>query len=137
MPLIGNALKSLTNSVSIPLGITAAVSAIDAAIHKKMFRSGRPHTLSSHPSDLASRMAILIISNEEMNDIMKIVKSLERSGSWIKGVSETIKNETKGQKRGFLSMFLGRSGANLLGNLFTGKGTIRAGEGRIRAGQDF
>ena len=137
MPLIGNALKSLTNSVSIPLGITAAVSAIDAAIHKKMFRSGRPHMLSSHPSDLASRMAILIISNEEMNDIMKIVKSLERSGSWIKGVRETIKNETKGQKRGFLSMFLGRSDANLLGNLFTGKGTIRAGEGRIRAGQDF
>ena len=68
---------------------------------------------------------------------MKIVKSLERSGSWIKGVRETIKNETKGQKRGFLSMFLGRSGANLLGNLFTGKGTIRASQGRIRAGQDF
>ena len=49
----------------------------------------------------------LIISNEEMNDIMKIVKSLEDSGLLIKGVSETIKNDAKEQKRGFLSMLLG------------------------------
>ena len=137
MPLIGNVLKLLANSILIPLGITAAASATDAAIHKKIFRSGCPRMLSSHPSDLASRMAMLIISNDEVNDIMKIVQSLERSGSLIKEVSKTVKNETKGQKRRFLSMFLGRLDASLLGNLFTGKGTIRAGEGSIRVGQDF
>ena len=68
----------------------------------------------------------LIISNKEMNDIMEIVKSLEESGLLIKRVSETIKNETKEQKGGFLSMSLGTLNTNLLGNLLTGKGTIRA-----------
>ena len=79
----------------------------------------------------------LIISNEEMNDIMKIVKSLEESGLLIKGVSQTIKNEAKEQKGGFLGMLLGTLDASLLGNLLTGKGKIRAGEGTVRAGQDF
>ena len=68
---------------------------------------------------------------------MKIVKSLEESGLLIKTVSETIKNEAKEQKRGFLRMLLGTLGASLLGNLVTGKGAIRAGEGTIRVGQDF
>ena len=68
----------------------------------------------------------LIISNEEMNDIMKIVKSLEEFGLLIKGASETIKNEAKEQKGQFLSMLLDTLGA-LLGNLLTGKGAIRAG----------
>ena len=63
-----------------------------------------------------------------MNDIMKIVKSLEESGFLIKGVSKTIKNEAKEQKGGFLSMLLGTLGASLLGILLTGKDTIRAGE---------
>ena len=72
-----------------------------------------------------------------MNDVMKIVKSLEKSGLLIKGVSETIKNEAKKQKGGFLSMLLGTLGASLLGNLLAGKGAIRAGEGTYRAGQDF
>ena len=79
----------------------------------------------------------LIISNEEMNDIMKVVRSLEESGLLIKGVSETIKNEAKEPKEGFLVMLLGTLGASLLGNLVAGKGTIRAGEGTFRAGQDF
>ena len=57
----------------------------------------------------------LIISNEEMNDIMKIIKSLEESALLIKGVSETIKNKTKEQKRGFLGMLLDALGASLLG----------------------
>ena len=77
----------------------------------------------------------LVISNEEMNDIMKIVKSLEESGLLIKGVSETIKNEAKEQTGGFIIMLLGTLGASLLGNLLTGKGTIRAGKGTIRAGE--
>ena len=79
-----------------------------------------------------SGVTTLIISNEEMNDIMKIVKFLEESGLLIKGVGETIKNETKEQKGGFLGMLLATLGASLLGNLLTSKGTIEAGEGTIR-----
>ena len=79
----------------------------------------------------------LIISNEEMNDIMKIIKSRDESGLLIQGVSETNKNEEKEQKGGFLSMLLGTLGASLLGDLLTGKGTIRTGEGTVRAGPDF
>ena len=80
LPLIGNVLKPLAKSILIPLGLTAAVSATDAAIRKKMFGSG---TMT------------LTISNKEMNDIMKIVKSLEESGVLIKGISEAIKDEAK------------------------------------------
>ena len=72
-----------------------------------------------------------------MKDIMKIIKSLEDSGLLIKGVSETIQNEAKEQKGGFLSMLLGTLGASLLGKLLTGKCTIRADEGTIRAGENF
>ena len=78
-----------------------------------------------------------MISNEEMSDIMKIVKSLEESGLLIKGVSETIKNESKEQKGGFLSMLLGTLVASILGNLLTCKGVMTAGEETIMAGQDF
>ena len=85
MPLIGNVIKPLAKSVLIPLGLTAA-SATDAAIHKKMFGCGT---------------TTLIISNEKMNDIMKIIKFLEESGLLIKGASQTIKNEVKEQKGGF------------------------------------
>ena len=123
-----NILKSLAKSVLIPLGLTAAASATDAAIHKKMFGSG------TCPSDLANRTT-LTTSNEEMNDIMKIVTSLEESGLLIKGVSKTIKNEAKEQKGGFLGIILATLGASLLGNLLTGKCTIRAREGKIRAGE--
>ena len=70
----------------------------------------------------------LIISNEEMNDIMNIVKSLEESGLLIEGVRETIKNEAKEQKGGFLRMLLETLETTLLGNLLTGRETIRAGE---------
>ena len=73
----------------------------------------------------------LIISNEELNDIMKIIKSLEEPGLLIKGVSETIKNKAKEQIAGLLSLLLDTLGASLLGNLLTGQGTIRAGEGTI------
>ena len=69
-----------------------------------------------------------------MNDIMKIVQTLEDTNIFLQGVTKTIKNETKEQKGGFLSMLLGTLGASLLGNLLTGKGTIRAGEGIVRTG---
>ena len=79
---------------------------------------------------LGSGNRTLIISTEEMNDIIKIVQALEGSNILIKGVTKTIKNETKEQKEGFLSMLLGTLGASLLGNLLTGKGILRAGFGR-------
>ena len=83
---------------------------------------------------LGSGTTTLIISNDEMNDILKIVKSLENSGLLLKGVSETIQHEVKEQRGGFLSMLLGILGASLLGDILSGKGVIRAGEGTIRAG---
>ena len=72
-----------------------------------------------------------------MNDIMKTVKPLEKSGLSIKGVSETTTNEGKQQKGGFFGMLLGTLGASLSRNLLTGKGKVRGVEGTVRAGQDF
>ena len=86
---------------------------------------------------LGSGTTTLIISNKEMNDIVKIVNSLEESRLLIKYISETSKNEAKEQNGGFLSMLLSTLGASLLGNLVTGKGKIRAGEGTIRTGGNF
>ena len=87
---------------------------------------------------LGSGMTTLIISNDEMNDILKIVKSVEDSGLLLKGISETIQYEAKEQRGGFLSMLLGTLGASLLGDILSkglsGKGVLRAGEGTIRAG---
>ena len=72
----------------------------------------------------------MIISNDEIEDITKIVKSLEDSGLLFKGVTETIQTEVKEQKGGFLSMLLGTLGAGLLGNLLTGRGIYRTGKGK-------
>ena len=83
-----NLLKPLAVSVLIQLGLTAAASATDATIHKKIFGSG-------HLSNLALHTRTLIILNEKMNDVIKIVKSLEESGLLIKGVSKTNKNKAK------------------------------------------
>ena len=106
----------LAKNVLAPLGLTAAISAIDGSIQKKIHVSG----------------VKLIIEQEDMNDIMRIIKALENSGILLKGVSKAIKNETKEQKDGFLSMLLGTLGASLLGNLLTdGKGIVRAGEGSV------
>ena len=114
---------SLAKNVLAPLGLSAAMSAIDGSIKKKMLGSGA---------------TTLIISNDEMDDILKIVKSLENSGVLLKGVSETIQHEAKEQRGGFLGMLLGTLGAFLLGDVLSkglsGKGVIRAGEGTIRAG---
>ena len=82
-------------------------------------------------------MATLIISNDEIEDIIIIVKSFEYSGLLLKEVTETVQNEVKEQKGGFLSMLLGTLGASLLGNILAGKGINRAGKGRgiKRAGE--
>ena len=78
----------------------------------------------------------LIIEQEDMNVIIKIIEALENSGILLKGVTKTIENETKEQRGGFLSMLLGTLGPSLLGNLLTGgKGMMRAGEGIVRAGE--
>ena len=109
----------LAKNVLAPSGLTAAMSAIDGSIQKKIHGSG----------------VKLIIEQEDMKDIMKIIKALENSGILLKGVSKTIKNGTKEQRGGFLSMLLGTLGASLLGNLLTGgKGIMRAGDGIVRAG---
>ena len=105
----------LAKNVLTPLGITAAASATDAAIQKKIRGSGTT-TLS--------------ISSEEMSDIMKIVQALEDSNILLNGVTRTIKNEKKEQKGGFLSMLLGTLGASLSRNLLAGKGIVRAGTGK-------
>ena len=112
--LTKNLIKPLTKSVLIPLELTAIASTANAGIHKKILGFGHNKTT-------------LIISNDEMEDIIKIVKSLEDSGLLLKGVSETVQNEAKEQKRGFLTMLLGTLGAILFGNILAGKGVNRAG----------
>ena len=99
----------LAKNVLAPLGITAAASAIDAGIQKKIHGSGT---------------TTLIISNKEMNDILKIVQALEDSNILLKGVTKT-----KEQKGRFFSMVVGPLGASLLENILTGKGIVRAGFG--------
>ena len=111
MPLAKNVLASL--------GLTAAMSAIDGSIQKKM----------------RGERIKLVIEQEDMNDIIKIIEALENSGILLKGVTKTIGNETKEQRGGFLSMLLGTLGASLLGNLLSRKGLARAGEGIVRAGE--
>ena len=119
----------LAKNVSAPLGLTAAMSAIDGGIKKKMVGSGATKGVGT---------TTLIISNDEMNDIVKIVKSLENSGVLLKGVSKTIQHEAKEQRAGFLSMLLGTLGPSLLGNLLTGgKGVTRAGEGIKKENQIY
>ena len=106
------------------MGLTAASLGIDAGVQKKIYCSGT---------------ATLVISNKEMDDIMKIVQTLEDSNIFLKGVTKTIKNQTKNEKGGFLNVFLGTLGASSLGDLLTknllGKGTVRGREGTIRAGE--
>ena len=108
----------LAKNVLAPLGLTAAMSAIDGSIPKKIHGSG----------------VKFIIEQEDMND-MKIIEALENSGILLKGVSKTIENETKEQRGGFSSMLLGTLGASLLGNLLAdGKGIMRGADGIVRAG---
>ena len=119
LPLMKSVIKPLAKSVLIPLGLTAAASAADTGTHKKVLGSGHNNN------------TILITSNDEMDHILKIIKSLEDSGVLLKGASETIQHEAKEQRGGFISMLLGTLGASLLGNIFSkglsGKGVTKAG----------
>ena len=95
------------------------MSAVDCSIQKKIHGLG----------------VKLIIEQEDMNDIMKIIEALENSGILLKGVAKTIEIETKDYRKGFLGMLLETLGASLLGNLLTsGKSIMRAGDGIVRAG---
>ena len=110
----------LAKNVLAPLGLTAAMSAIDRSIKKKIHGSGFK----------------LIIEQEDMNDIIKIIEALENSDILLKGVTKTTENETKEQRGGFLSMLLGTLEASLLGNLLTGgKSIMIAGDGIVCAGE--
>ena len=100
----------------------AAASATDGTIRRKIYQSG---------------MIALIISNEEMKDIMKIGKFLNELDLCIKVVSEAIENEAKEQKGLFVKMLLGTLATSLLPNVLAGNGVIRAGKGTVKAGQDF
>ena len=124
-PLMKVALP-LAKNVLAPLGLAAAMSAIDGSIQKKIHGSGATKGAGVK----------LIIEQEDMKDIMKIIEALENSRILLKGVSKTIENETKEQKGGFLSMLLVTLGASLLGSLLSGlKGIMRAGDGIIHAGE--
>ena len=127
LPLIKTVINPLAKSILIPLILTAVASTADAGTHKKFLGSGH-----NHPSSRT-----LIISNDEIEDIIKIVKSLEDSGLSIKPGTETVQNEVKTQKGGFLIMLLGTLGASLLGNILSGKGAMATSQGRgiYRAGK--
>ena len=118
--LMKSVIKPLAKNVLIPLGLTATASATDAGIHKKILGSGT---------------TTLIISNDEMENIIKIIKSLKDPGLLLKVVSEAIQNEAKEQKEWFLSILLDKLGTSfLLGNILASKGINRAGKGFVRAG---
>ena len=121
LPLMKNLLTPLAKSVLVPLGLTGAASATDVAIQKKISDSG----------------TTLVFPNEEIDDIIKIVKSFNDSGLLIKGVSETIESQIKEQKGWSLGMLASTLGASLLGNMLAGRRVVRAGEGTNRTGQDF
>ena len=108
LPLMKSAFTPLPRSVLLPLGL-----AVDAAIQNKVYGLGT---------------TALTISNDEMEDTIKIVKSLEEWRLLIKWISETIKNEAKERKVGFLPMLLGTLAASILGSVLTGRAVIRAGE---------
>ena len=115
LPLIKSVIKPLAKSVLTLLGLTAAASVADTGIHKKILGPG------NRPLSSASHMTTLIISNDEIGDIIKIVKYLEDFGLLLKGVTETVQNEVKEQKGRFLSMLLGTLGAGFIRKSFNRK----------------
>ena len=111
----------LAKNVLVPLRLTAAMSAIDGSIQKKI-----------HGSGAGTGTTTLVISND---DIMQIIQALEDSNILLKGFTKSIATQTREQKGGFLSMLLGTLGVSLLGHLLSEKGVMRGGEGGVRAGE--
>ena len=119
LPLIKSVLNPLPKSVLLPLGLSAGKSAANSAIEKKIYGLGT---------------TTLIISNEEMKDIMKIFKNSELL---IKGNSEAIKDPAKEQKEGLLGILLRTLSTILLGISLTGREVIKGGERTVRTGEVF
>ena len=122
LPLMKRVLTPLGKGVLLPLRLLAGMSAAEATIENKIYGSGG---------------TALTIANEKMEDIMKIVKSLEESRLLVKGMNETVNNETKEQKVQFLPMSFGALAASMLGSALKGRGVIRVGAGTIRPGKNF
>ena len=120
--LMKRVLTPLGKGVLLPLRLLAGMSAAEATIENKIYGSGG---------------TALTIANEKMEDIMKIVKSLEESRLLVKGMNETVNNETKEQKVQFLPMSFGALAASMLGSALKGRGVIRVGAGTIRPGKNF
>ena len=123
LPLMKNVLTPLAKSVLVPLGSTAAAWAADAAIQKKTYGLGT---------------TTLVFSNEDLNNVIKILKSLEESSLLIKGVSETVENDVKEQKGGSHVILAATLAASFLGSALMGRGEVRGGDGviwTIRAGE--
>ena len=118
LPLMKNVLPPIAKSVLLSFGLSAAISVTAAAIQNKTYGSGT---------------TTLIITNKEMEDVMKIVKSLEELALLIKGIRETIRHEAKEQKGGLLGMTLRTLAGGISGNALTEKGVSTAGEEVIRA----
>ena len=122
LPLMKSVLTPLAKSFLIPLGLTTAPLQWIQLFKRKF---------------LDREWLTLIISNDKIVDIIKILISLAKSGLLIKGANERSRNESKEQKGRFLCILMGKLGAILLWNILAGKGVIRAGKEIIRAGQDF
>ena len=116
-------LKPLAKCILIPLELTAAVSATDAAIQKKKYYD-------------SAQQRTLFSSNEDLNDIVKIIKSLKDASLLIKDISETVENEIKELKEGFLGTLVATLGGSSLSTVWTGKDVIRAGAGATSAGEE-
>ena len=125
--LMKNVLGQLAKSMLITIRLTARLSALDTGVHNNILGSG-----TSGPS--GSGTTTLIISNKEMEEIMKIDKSSKDSSLLIKGVSQTI---DKKQRDGLLGMLLGKLVAYLLENVIADKGVIRVNDEVRRVGEDF
>ena len=114
----------LAKNVLAPLATMASATAIDGAIQKKMRVLGIVRAVKG---------ITLVISNEDMDEIIRIAKLLQNSGIWIDGVSETVKRKIKKQESGFIGILLETLGASLLGNMFTAKEKMRTEKAAIRA----
>ena len=121
----------LAKNVLLPLGLTAAASAAEAGIQKKILGVTCMFLIQV-------KKYKLYINSDELGDILQIIEALEQSGLLIDGITETVIYKVQNQEGGFLGLLLGTLGARLSSNsLSKGKGTFRAGEGIRRAGKGF
>ena len=126
----------LAKNVLPPLANIASAFAIDGAVQRRMRGRGVIATRGAGVVR-AGKGITFVISNEDMDDIIEIIKSWEYSGVLIGEVSETVKHEIKRQEEGFLGILLGTLGVLMLENMFPRRGVMRAGKGVVRAGREY